>query len=148
MEFDRAYLNQEAFVQQRLRRDASLRDLNVDPELFRQWQRQQEVDNECGSDEYRETQPSKGLTYIADFFADWAPGVDAVYEMMELVKKWLDAGANLGEAYSGADELVPILNNCFDFIWEQGGYSLYVPRTDLPDAAAVECYESPLAEGG
>jgi hypothetical protein len=147
MNFDRAYLEQETFVQRRLRRDAALRDLRVDPELFRQWQRRQEVENETGTDEYRETQPSKGLGFISEFMADWAPGVEACNEMMELVKKWIDAGANMGEAYSGADQLVPILELCFDFMWEEGGYSLY-SRDDVPDAAAVEYYESPLAEGG
>jgi hypothetical protein len=60
---------------------------------------------------------------------------------MELVKKWLDAGANLGEAYSGTDELVPILNNCFDFIWEKGGYSFYTPIDELPDSEAMNYFK-------
>jgi hypothetical protein len=138
MNFDRAYLDQELqgrkpFLELRLRRDAAIRDAGIDPGAFKAWQRQQEVDNECGSDEYRETQPGKGLHYIADFLDDWAPGVQAVNEMMELVGKWIDAGANLGEAYSGADQLVPIMELCFDFMWERGGYSLYTSLDELPD---------------
>lgn len=146
--FDRDYLDQQAFVQLRLRRDAALRDLRVDPELFKVWQRDREVGNECDTDEYRETQPSKGMGYISDFMADWSPGVAACNEMMELVKKWIDAGANMGEAYSGAAELQPIMELCFDFMWEKGGHSLYTAIDDLPDASTVEYYESPLAEGG
>jgi len=141
MNFDRNYLDQGIFIEYGRSRDERLRDNGIDPVAFKEWRRQQEVDNETGTDEYRETQPGKGLTYIADFFADWAPGVDAVYEQMELVKKWLDAGANLGEAYSGADELVPILNNCFDFIWGKGGHSLYSSIDDLPDSETMNYYK-------
>jgi hypothetical protein len=145
MNFDRSYLNQQDFVQQRLRRDALLRDNGIDPEAFRDWQRTSEVSNECDTDEYRETQPAKGLHYIADFFNDWSPGVSAVYEQMELVKKWLDAGANLGDAYSGAAELEPILNNCFDFIWERGGHSLYTSIDQLPDPLEMKYFKGELS---
>jgi hypothetical protein len=68
--------------------------------------------------------------------------------MMELVKKWIDAGANMGEAYSGAAELAPILGMCFDFIWAQGGFSFYADLDDDLDKSDIEEYESPLAEGG
>jgi hypothetical protein len=115
--------------------------MGVDPEEFKQWQRVLEVENETGTDEYRETQPSKGLTYIADFMADWAPGVVACNEMMDLVKKWIDAGANMGEAYSGADQLAPILDLCFDFMWERGGHSLYTSIDQLPDEGDVELFK-------
>jgi hypothetical protein len=150
MEFDRNYLDQELqgrkpFVELRLRRDATLRDMGVDPEEFKVWQRDREVSNETDTDEYRETQPAKGLHYIAEFFDDWAPGVSAVYEQMELVKKWLDAGANLGEAYSGAEQLVPILNNCFDFMWQKGGYSLYTSIDQLPDSETMAVFKEDKA---
>lgn len=144
MNFDRAYLDQKPFAELRTHRDAQLLNAGVDPVAFKVWQRQQEVDNECGSDEYRETQPGKGLHYIADFFDDWAPGVDAVYEQMALVKVWLDAGANLGDAYSGNEQLVPILNNCFDFMWEKGGYSLYTSIDELPDESTINYYKEYL----
>jgi hypothetical protein len=145
MNFDREFLDQQTYVGYRLRRDALLRDNGINPDQFRAWQRVMEVDNETGSDEYRETQPAKGLHYIADFFDDWSPGVDAVYEQMELVKKWLDAGANLGEAYSGAAELEPILNNCFDFIWERGGHSLYLTIDQLPDPEGMTLFKEDMA---
>jgi hypothetical protein len=139
-DFDREFLKLDTFTNRRLRRDAALRDLGVDPEEFMLWQRDQEVGNECDTDEYRETQPSKGLGFISEFMADWGPGVAACNEMMELTKKWIDAGANMGEAYSGANELVPILRMCFDFAWEQGQYSLYTVN-EVPDASDVEFYK-------
>lgn len=139
--FDRTYLDQHSCVERRLRRDATLRDLRVDPEEFYNWQMRQEVGNETDTDEYRETQPSKGLSYISEFMADWSPGVAACNEMMELTKKWIDAGANMGEAYSGADQLVPILDLCFDFMWQQGGYSLYQRLDAVPDVSDVEIYK-------
>jgi hypothetical protein len=145
MIFDRRYLDQETYVGYRLRRDALLRDNGIDPDRFKDWQRMMEVGNECDTDEYRETQPAKGLHYIADFFDDWSPGVSAVYEMMELVKKWLDAGANLGDAYSGAEQLVPILENCFDFIWERGGHSLYTPIDQLPEPSEMAYFKGELS---
>jgi hypothetical protein len=145
MNFDRAYLDQQVYVGYRLRRDALLRDNGIDPENFKAWQRMMEVGNECDTDEYRETQPAKALHYIADFFDDWSPGVSAVYEMMELVKKWLDAGANLGDAYSGAEQLVPILENCFDFIWERGGHSLYTSIDQLPEPSEMAYFKGELS---
>lgn len=160
MEFDRNYLDQEIFVQRRLRRDAALRDLGVDPEAFRVWQRDQEVGNETDSDEYRETQPAKGLHYIAAFLDDFAPGQAACEEVIRMTMGWLgvvdDAHTNKVEwnnrigwyAYGGAEELAPILEICFDFMWEQGGFSLYTSIDELPDKGDIEYYESPLAEGG
>lgn len=141
MNFDRKFLDSPTFEDRRNARDFALRELGVDPDEFRDWQRVQEVENETGTDEYRETQPSKGLGFIAEFMDDWAPGVDACNEMMELVKKWIDAGANMGEAYSGADELVPILNACFDFKWAMGGFSLYRGFLEVPDEGDVELFK-------
>lgn len=144
-DFDRNYLDQPDWVRRRQNRDDALRALKVDPEDFKRRARQDEVDNECGTDEYRETQPSKGLHYISEFTADWAPGVQAMNEMMGLVKKWIDAGANMDQVYSGADELVPILNMCFDFMWEQGGFSLYSPYR-LPEEEDIEAFQE-MREG-
>jgi hypothetical protein len=143
-DFDREYLNQPRFIEQMLRRDAALRDFGIDPEEFRIWARTSEIENECDTDEYRETQPSKGLHYIANFMADWAPGVDACNEMFELTKKWLDAGANMGEAYSGAELLKPILEMCFDFEWAQGSYSLYAGPLEPPTEEWVSTYKEEL----
>jgi hypothetical protein len=144
-DFNRKYLEQDTFVQRRLRRDAALRDFGIDPEEYRIWARDSEIGNECDTDEYRETQPSKGLHFIGGFLSDWAPGVDACYEMFELTKKWLAAGANMGEAYSGADELKPILEMYFDFEWAQGGYSLYEGPENPPSAEWIQTYKEELA---
>lgn len=89
------------------------------------------VGNECGSDEYRETQPEKGLRMIAE----WAEVQDRVLgyeagdvEMLRLVREWLDAIIRAhGEdhtadpwnyAYAGAEELEPVLRVYFDALWE------------------------------
>lgn len=145
MDFNRDYLDQPIFVQRRLRRDAALRDLGVDPEEFKVWQRASEVGNECDTDEYRETQPSKGLSYIADFMADFAPGREAVLEMLNLTRQWLITSANVVGAYDGAAELVPILNACFDFMWERGGFSFYTVE-ELPDEGDVEYFKEHYQE--
>lgn len=127
------WTDRERFVNQRLRRDAKLRDIGIEPERFREIMREREIANECDTDEYRETQPSKGLSFISEFMRDWTPGIDACYLMFDLTKKWLAAGANMGEAYSGAAEYVPIVELYFDWVWEQGGFSIYSEINELPD---------------
>lgn len=98
---------------------------------FKEWCREQFVGNECESDEYRETQPAKGLGYVAD----WAEARNEVLgysagenRMLSLVRDWLDAIIRAhGEdhdadpwsyAYAGADELKPVLRLYFDTLWE------------------------------
>ena len=97
---------------------------------FRAYCREQFIGNECDSDEYRETQPAKGLGMIAD----WAHvkgtfGYEqAETEMLRLVRDWINAmiGAHEGDhtaeswlyAYAGAEELRPVLGIYFDTLWE------------------------------
>lgn len=144
MEFDREYIDQEIFVQRRLRRDAVLRDHDVDPEAFHVWGRQQEVDNEAGTDEYRETQPGKGLHMIAELLDDWFAGPTATMNVIRLTAVWLEAayqGFLEGHSYAGAEELAPILEICFDYMWELGGYSLYSEIDSLPDEDTINYYK-------
>ena len=128
--FDRTWLDFETNVARRNERDTALRDAGVDPDEFRQHLRVTEIGNETDTDEYRETQPFKGLTYIADFMTDFRPGLTACQFVRGLTVRWLQTGANLNESYSGADELAEILGIIFDFKWEEGECGLYF--IDLP----------------
>lgn len=137
--FDRDYLDQKFFVEKRNARDELLRNGGIDPVEFREWLRENDVENETGTDEYRETQPSKGLSYVSEFLSDYAPGGPAVLHMLQLTLRWLrvveEARTYPDEyakkhgigavSYAGDIDLKPILNLCFDFLWEQGRVGLY-----------------------
>ena len=152
MNFDRKYLDQEHFVKARAARDQALRDLGVDPEEYKVWSRNQNVGNETNSDEYRETQPAKGLHMISDFLDDYRAGWEVSNEVIRLTHQWLgvvdDAHTRQGVwnkkigwyVYGGAEELAPILTICFDFLWEEGGISLYQAINWLPEEADVEYF--------
>lgn len=147
MDFDREYLDLPTFAERRAFRDGYLREHGVDPEEFHVWARESEISNECDSDEYRESQPAKGLAMIADFLHDFRAGKAASEEVIRLTNKWVgvvdDAHSHPAEyegktgvgwyLYGGAEELKPILAICFDFMWEEGGSSLYTPLTTVPD---------------
>jgi len=158
MNFDRKYLDLPDFASRRTARDNYLRDHGVDPGEFHVYQRDSEVGNETDTDEYRETQPSKGLAMISDFLADFRAGVEASEEVIRLTQKWMgvvddahvhkeDYNEQIGwYAYGGAEELAPILRICFDFMWEEGGYSLYTHLDQLPTVEELDYFKE--ATGG
>lgn len=84
---------------------------------FRAWARDQFVGNECDSDEYRETQPAKGLGYAADCLDRLAAQGARHDEFARLTAVWLTAKA-AGGSYAGADALEPVLTIYFDVLWE------------------------------
>lgn len=110
---------------------------------FRDYMRSAFVDNECGTDEYRESQPEKGLAYIGELFIllragnrdpkqpilnnTFSTDVEIETHVLDLTQKWLAAmhkGYSEGEAYEGGwfvyagnEELVPILQLYFDLVW-------------------------------
>lgn len=92
--------------------------------------REQFIGNECDSDEYRETQPAKGLG-MAAHWAELDPSAD-----MTLVVEWLQA-VGLGGSYAGASELALVLGAYFDALMAQGEDPYY--GADV--AAAVDIYE-------
>lgn len=123
---------------------------------FKAWAREAYIGNECGSDEYRETQPFKGLKFIADWAGivenasaygdaldpDRHPEV-GVLPMLRLVKSWLDkilwehsqdhTDEPWIKAYAGAEELEPVLGLVFDALWEAGEHPYgYEPEELLP----------------
>ena len=121
------------------------RDLEQQHPGFLAYLRELFVGNECCSDEYRETQPAKGL----EFVARWAETRNLVlgYQaselapMLTLVRDWLAAivqahGEDHTEdpwsyAYAGSDELQPVLSIVFDTLIEAGDH----PYGDTPELA-------------
>lgn len=89
---------------------------------FKAFCRESFVENECGSDEYRETQPAKGMGMIAN----WLEGIHPEYlgsEALDEIAAWVSALASEpGSSYGGADQLVPVLGRYFDWLWEMGDH--------------------------
>jgi hypothetical protein len=122
-------------------RDQFLRNHDIDPQEFEMWAREQFIGNECGTDEYRETQPSKGLGMIAMFMMDLAPGQEACEQMIELTRKWLNAVDTKEWWYSGAEELEPIMDLVFDFEWHKGNHPYHRNWEDYIDEQTIEWYK-------
>ena len=87
------------------------------------------VDNECGSDQYRETQPwttfhkLSGLEHL---------GSDNRADLMDLVQDWISAYIMEGCGwYAGANASVPLYEKIFDLLWEQGEHPYY-SEDELP----------------
>lgn len=75
------------------------------------WLREDFVGNECDTDEYRETQPSKGLGMVSEYFFDMPADTD----MIQLTIAWLNTLAvPYDDPYTGSEELKPILVKCFN----------------------------------
>lgn len=120
-----------------------MRELEKQHPGIKDWSRQNFVGNECGSDEYRETQPGKGLMYIYEWLElSWMPGSDDHVKnytrnlrliadwMNELADKHEDPNAKSWEvSYAGADQLAIILGHYHDDLWELTGKHPY----DGPD---------------
>lgn len=136
------HANADHFRIARENRDAMLVNLGVSISEFKAYQRQAEVDNECGTDEYGETQPYKGLAMLSEFFQDFPTDDGAALSMMRRMIAWLTAIVDENyERYAGADSLIDCLTFLYDLRWEQGYYSLYQgDPNDLTDLAQVVSY--------
>jgi hypothetical protein len=87
------------------------------------------VSNECGTDEYRETEPGKAFVFISEMFDDFSSGSFPQGEEMQAVidiRNWLDAIIRITNdpnskpwevSYAGATELEPVLNRMHDMAW-------------------------------
>jgi len=122
------------------KRDALLKAKGVDVEAFRLWLREHDVSNECDTDEYRETQPSKGLLFVADYLADWGPGVNLCRNMIYLTLDWLGAYLAGDGPYAACEKLEPILQACFDYRWHLGAVGLYHDHSE-PDDELIAFYK-------
>jgi len=102
----------------------------IDDDKRKKRSREDYVDNECGSDEYRETQPEKGLHHIANAIKVLSYDADDDPRREQIIDgtiTWLQAYAK-GDpkagwsppygAYSGNEELGPILEMVHDILWE------------------------------
>jgi hypothetical protein len=101
------------------------------------------IGNECDTDEYRESQPAKGLEYVAR----WAQvrnqvlgySASELAPMLQLVRDWLDAIVRAHDedhtddpwewAYAGSGELPPVLSVVWDTLIEAGEH----PYGDTPE---------------
>jgi hypothetical protein len=100
------------------------------PDEIRIWSRDNFTGNECGSDEYRETQPAKGFGMITELFEIYEGGAhdDEARDTLRLVESWLHHMNNPQPedySYAGADELVPILERYHDRLWDTMGKHPY-----------------------
>ena len=88
------------------------------------------VDNECGSDQYRETQPWATFHKLAGFeHLD----SDNRAVLMDLVQDWINAYIVEGCSwYAGAACAVPLYEKIFDLLWEQGEHPYY-SEEELPE---------------
>tara|TARA_B100000424_G_scaffold95905_2_gene72081 strand:- start:8984 stop:9331 length:348 start_codon:yes stop_codon:yes gene_type:complete len=88
------------------------------------------VDNECGSDQYRETQPWVTFHRLSAF-EDIGPDNRAV--LMRLVQAWVIAYNSEGCSwYAGAEDCIPLYEKIFDLLWEQGEHPYY-SEEELPE---------------
>jgi hypothetical protein len=115
-------------------RDEVLTSLGVDPDVFKAYMKQSQVDNECGTDEYGETQPMKGVAMISEEMQQHEEFSKEALDLARLLGRWLQAWEEEGETrYAGAEALVPALEAVFDYRWERGYYSIYQGSVDYLD---------------
>jgi hypothetical protein len=124
----------EAIRSNRKDRDTQIAARNVNIDGFLAHMKEAEIGNECDTDEYRETQPSKGLLMLADFFEDTYTTKEAYQSMMRRMIAWMTAVVDKpDESYAGAAELKDCLDLLWDFRAELGYYSLYQPTVTTFD---------------
>lgn len=88
---------------------------------LQEWSRERYVGNECDTDEYRETQPAKGLAVVAEMLE--AP--ESPDGLLYLVQAWVaalqdpDDAQAPGDPYAGAEELTHVLAMYHDWLWIQ-----------------------------
>lgn len=105
------------------------------------------IGNECGTDEYRETQPTKGIHMVAQAFSiledNWFKNrfdsrlkgsleetKETYYRLLELFKKWVVC---TGTWYDGDEELEPVLDVVFDILWANGEHPYEDSTEDLKE---------------
>jgi len=132
-------------------------------EPYKQQMKERFTGNECGSDEYRETQPGKGLFMVSGavdmLIHDTSPG-EAQVELLRLVNAWFIAIERemdtnrfgwSGIGYAGADALVPVLERVFDIYWEHGEHPYYSTREEMlevvRDIKEDEAHDHPEKKG-
>lgn len=120
----------------RMNRDDYLRSRGIDPDVFRKHMREAEIGNECDTDEYRETQPAKGLLMVAEALEDTGLQGEDYFRLVKLTAEWLGEVEDERSSYGGSEQLKPVLGMVFDRRWEQGYASLYQSSVDDMDTLA------------
>ena len=123
------------------------------PDVFCALSRELYVGNEADTDEYRETQPEKGLRHMESALAYATP--EEATELHRLTVAWLaSAGVEATPesaysaawdlqfgAYEGADGLVPMLSLAHDILWRAGLHPYYATFSELVDFLEPEIDE-------
>ena len=108
------------------------------PEALRELSQKQFVGNESDSDEYRETQPGKGLYHLC-VACHVAKSDDPRYsDMMRLAEVWIIAREEEcpTSAYAGSEELATLLAVAHDVWWDSGFHPYYDEVDELSESLA------------
>lgn len=98
----------------------------LEDDALKAYSREAFVGNECDTDEYRETQPEKGLAFIHSYVErimhTGYEGDLALERILGLTADWLKAYAHdiHDTAYAGAEQLTPIMAIIHDDAWARG----------------------------
>lgn len=125
------------------------------PEATKKFSREAFVGNECDTDEYRESQPEKGLGMISalvhilseqtearsheldETIIDGLSRREILVKVFELSAKWINLATG---SYEGANELTSILEIYHDVLWARGEHPYYGDDVD----EFLESYEDDL----
>lgn len=115
--------------------------INELPVEVKKWALSYYLDNEIGSDEYRDVQPASGLNAAGSFFeiaSSMTQGLNPAtdIEMLKEIRTWIDAiieesksitssttesGMKIAsDMYPGVDHLEPVLTRFFNATWDAG----------------------------
>jgi len=91
------------------------------------------IANECHSDEYRETQPFKGVRHIASAIEMLENDADArkAAELLNIASNWCLEVTGDGDGYAGADSLEKVLEKVFDVFKEHEEHPYFDDREEL-----------------
>lgn len=138
---------------------------------YREWSKISFVSNECETDEYRESQPDKGLQMAGEFmgmlrarnrnenlpplnntFSEEDTAMEA--HVVEMIREWLhavyqgflthDNEKDGWWVYAGANELKPLLELMFDYYWAHGHH----PYGDESIEEEYQFFLDDLEQGG
>lgn len=114
------------------------------PEELKQRSREQYVGNECGSDEYRETEPEKLLSLVAATICAHGWSGDVKRQVLQRTITWLQAviddwgewgsgpDPSIGDCiYAGAAEAEPVFGLLHDLLWDEGLHPYYETVAEL-----------------
>lgn len=85
------------------------------------------VGNEVGSDEYRETWPEKGLSFLAEAL-ELEPDEGRRRKLMKAAQSWIISYNKQAEkvwGYPGVDAAEPLCNLIFDSFWGAGKHPYF-----------------------